>query len=381
MDTLNEALLETLVEPREGPLLSLYLPFPGTGIPRLALQWNNLIRKGMESLIRHGMAAREAEDLVALARDLVSRKDPRRPGVKGVAAFLGRGFSRAIRLPELVAETFWVGDCFHLVPLLSLLNRHQRFHLLALSPHAVRLLRVEGGMVEPVALPGLPADMKTALQGHDRDEYLGLHTTAAGAVAGHGAMFHGQAVGIDDEKQDKLLFFRMVDKAVHRALGNDAAPLVLATTLANQSLYRQVNTHPHLLENCIPGNPDRLKGDRLAQAGWERVQPLAAGKWAKPVKRVLGGLGLGHVEEDPAHLKAQARDGGVEILVLPGGEAGELALKADPHAAPCPLINQLASHVIAHRGLVVFGTRAEFEGHRLPCGLLRHGRRAASPVV
>ena len=381
MDALNEALMMELAGPRQGPLASLYLPFSGTGIPRLSLEWNNLIRKAVDCLRRQGLSDQEAEELIAPARLLITRRDPRRPGVKGVAAFLGRGFSRAIHLPEPVASCCLVGEEFHLVPLLYLLGRHRRFHVLALSSNSVRLVRVEGGLVETLELPGLAPDMRAALQGHDRDDYLGLHTTAAGAVAGHGAMFHGQAVGIDDEKKDKLLFFRMVDRAVHRALGNDGAPLVLATTHANQALYREANTHAHLLEECIPGNPDRVKADQLANAGFELVAPLAAEEWAKPVRRVLGGLGLGHVEEDPGHLKSEARDGGVEILVLPGGEKDGNALNADPHASPCPLVNRLIGPVLSHRGTVVFGTRAEFEGHRLPCGLLRHGRRAASPVV
>lgn len=381
MEMIRQELIAALATGRTGPLISLYLPFPARGIPRLWLQWRNLLRKVEGDLESRGMNDAEKEKLVGPARDLIGKKDPRLPGIQGVAAFLAPGFFRAVGLPEAPAASWLVGESFHLYPLVYLMRRHQVFHVLALSANGARLLRMEGGMATPVEMPGLPVNMREALRFHDRDDYLSLHTTAAGAVAGHGVQFHGHGVGVDDAKSDTLLYFRMVNRVVHQTLGNEAGPLVLATVRANHALYREVNTYPGLLDACLPGNPDRLKNGRLVQAAFALVEPVFRGENLKPVKRVLGGLGQGLVEEEPMHLRTQARDGGVEILVLPEKEAGQSPCTIDPHTEGCGLINSLISHTVIHRGLVVFAPAGQFDGHRLPCALLRHGRRAVHPVV
>ena len=381
MELICQELLCELASPRTGPLISLYLPFPARGIPRLWLQWRNLVRKVEKELESRGIHGEEKEKLLGPARELIGKKDPRQPGTLGVAAFLAPQFFRAVGLPEAPAATCSVGEHFHLYPLVYLMRLHQGFHILALRANGARLIRVEGGMATLVEMPGLPVNMREALQFHDRDDYLGLHTTAAGAVAGHGAQFHGHGVGVDDEKSDTVLYFRMVNRVVRQTLGNEAGPLVLATVKANLPLYREVNTYPGLLEACVPGNPDRLKNGKLVQAAFALVEPLFRAENAQPVKRVLGGLGQGLVEEEPVHLQGQSRDGGVEILVLPEEEAGQTPCGADPHTEGCALINQLISQTMAHRGSVAFASGQQFAGHRLPCALLRHGRRAVHPVV
>jgi hypothetical protein len=86
-------------------------------------------------------------------------------------------------------------------------------------------------------------------------------------------IFRGQGVGGDDTREQVLHYFRQIDKGLHELLRNETAPLALAGVAYLNSLYREVNTYPHLLDRGIAGNPDELKAETLHEKGWALVEP------------------------------------------------------------------------------------------------------------
>src|SRR5260370_40052374 len=86
-------------------------------------------------------------------------------------------------------------------------------------------------------------------------------------------IFRGQGVGGDDTREQVLLCFRQIEKGLQEVLRDETAPLVLAGVAYLNSLYRAVNTYPHLLDRGIAGNPDELKAETLHEQAWALVAP------------------------------------------------------------------------------------------------------------
>ncbi|MDO9586130.1 MAG: hypothetical protein Q7I93_06590, partial [Syntrophales bacterium] len=54
---------------------------------------------------------------------------------------------------------------------------------------------------------------------------------------------------------------------------NKSVPLVLAGVEHLFPIYKEANSYPHLVENGISGNPERLKAEELYEQGWKIVEP------------------------------------------------------------------------------------------------------------
>ena len=73
----------------------------------------------------------------------------RDPGL-GLACFSSPAFSLALRLPATPAPLVAVGGRFRVMPLLGMVGRCARFHLLAFSSNGARLLRCESGRARQI---------------------------------------------------------------------------------------------------------------------------------------------------------------------------------------------------------------------------------------
>ena len=75
-------------------------------------------------------------------------------------------------------------------------------------------------------------------------------------------MFHGHGIGVDDSKDNILRFFRAVEKGLQSQPVLKQRPLILAGVEYLHSIYRTVNTYPHLLETGVAGNIEKMSGSR-----------------------------------------------------------------------------------------------------------------------
>ena len=257
--TLSRESLQSLMEMQHGPCISLFLPTDRTGVegPQDQLRIRRLIREA-ESLLR-GKAqlhSAQVEDLLEPLRALLDDKRFWRHASDGLAIFRSPQVFRAFRLPSSFKEQVVVGDHFSLRPLLPLLTFDGRFYVLALSHNAVRLLACTHDSTSEGKLPEqVPASLAEFLRGEERANELQSHSSASFGTVGkggrHPAIFHGQGVGIDDEKDDLLRYFQHIDRGLYDLLRDETAPLVLAGVEYLFPIYQQANSYPHLLEQGI----------------------------------------------------------------------------------------------------------------------------------
>jgi hypothetical protein len=134
------------------------------------------------------------------------------------------------------------------------------------------------------------------------------------------AIFEGHGVGIDDAKDDLLLFFRQIDQALHPMLANSRLPLYLASVDYLQPLYRQVNTYPYLSRQGISGNPDRVLPAVLGERAWAMVEPVCKEKIGRAVQVFRQVASVGKASADPETVITAAYQGQLSCLFLAQGE-------------------------------------------------------------
>jgi len=199
------------------------------------------------------------------------------PG-NGLALFRSPDMFRTYWLPTSLKEQVVVTDHFYLKPLLPFIVDDERFYILALSQHAVRLLEATHYSVSEVDLPAaVPTSLAQALKYDESENELQYHSSSSGILRGKGGrratIFHGQGVGIDDSKEHILRYFHQINHGLHNLLRGEKAPVVVACVAFLFPLYREANMYPHLLGQVVPGNPDKLSAETFHRQAWPIIEP------------------------------------------------------------------------------------------------------------
>jgi hypothetical protein len=298
---------------------------------------------------------------------------------EGLATFVAPGVLRTFRVPLRLEELTIVGPRFYLTPLLQLLTGDGLFYVLALSQNQVRLLAGTRDHIAEVEFGG-PASLAEALQYDDPERQLQFHTGTPAAGDRRAAIFHGHGTGIDDAKINILRFFQQVDRAVTGLIKGAPLPLVVAGVDYLLAIYREANTHPSMLPEGIPGNPEGLRPDELHARAWPLVEPrfLSAREQAATRYREL--KGTGRTSNDVRDVLPAACDGRVEVLFVavgthvwgtfaPDARAVELG-EEDPGRIE-DLLNLAAVHTILTRGMVYAVPAAHMLDGALVAAVLR----------
>jgi len=367
MDIITKQDLTKLAGHSQPPCVSLYLPTHRGCSEQDPTQLKNLLGEAQERLMLSGTRRVEARELLKPARDLLEDGTFWKNQSDGLAVFLAPGVTRTLRLPLPFHSLAVVGPRFHLKPLLPALGDNGLFFVLALSQDKVRLFQGTHYNVHEVDLKGVPKSMKEALIRHDRDEPLEYHTQPALGYGRKGAIFSGQGVGIDDAKDDLLLYFRQIDAGLRDLLPEEHAPLVLASVEYLWPIYRKASTYPNLLAKGVAGNPDHLSAKQLHARAWPLVKPLFQAARGKAAERYLQLAGTGLASGDVGEIERAAHQGRIAVLFAPVDhehwgtfEPATAALtECEANTPGCEdLLELAAAQTLMHRG-TVYGVASE----------------------
>jgi Bacterial archaeo-eukaryotic release factor family 3 len=314
-DFSREALAE-LLRTDVRPTASILMPThrAGAEIRQDPIRLKTLVRGARHELERHGLEDGIAGRVLRPVEALLDDRAFWRHQDDGLALFAGSNFFRAYQVRWPLREAAVVGERFWVKPLLPALVTVQRFYVLALSQHAVRLVEATVGSASEIDLGDLPRNMDDAL-GFDRPEQnLQYHvvTTAGGE---RGAAFHGHLPGPEARKEACRQFFHQVDETVRRLMPDRQAPLVVAAVDYMLAIYREVNTHPGLIEDGLIGSPDGAAIDALAARAWEHVRPRLEASSREAVKRYEA-VGAGLTSTDLSTVLKAAAQGRVADLFI-----------------------------------------------------------------
>jgi hypothetical protein len=314
MNVLTRDSLNLLMAVHKGPCVSVFMPMhrSGSETQQDPIRLKNLIREAEGHLIARGLRTPEAKELLEPAERLLRDGLFRQHQSDGLAMFLSPEVFRYYLLPFVFKELVIVTDRFHIRPLLPLLSGDGRYYILALSQNKIRLLQGTRYSVNEVSLADVPENLAETLRDDDSWKDLQMHS----ALSGKGtlsAITHGEEV---DSKENIRRYFRRIDKGLHELLRNERAPLVLAGVDYLHPIYKEVNSYPHLMDEGIAGNPERLSAGELHELTWTIVKPCFQKAQQEAVNRYKEFASSGQASNGVRKIIPAAYHGRIELLFV-----------------------------------------------------------------
>jgi hypothetical protein len=272
---------------------------------------------------------------------------------------------QTFRLANRLSSAVEVGDRFYVKPLLRAISFPHAAFVLALAGGAVRLVEVQSdGPAYTVRVPDLPSSAADAAR--------------KASIADRAPK--GRIQGSEGQKVRLRQFARKVDRAVRGAAGGTELPVILAAAEPMATIYRSVNTYPHLVEEVIAGNPEDMSDDQLAAA----ARTVLDGVYARELGEVRELFETRRLQEraatDVATVARAATYGAVDTLVadidekVPGRvdeETGAVAF-ADDDASSYGVVDEIARRVLLAGGRVLAVRSAEVPDGGAVAAILRH---------
>ena len=363
MDLLANDYPDVILTERDAPCLSLYQPTHRKHPENLQdpIRFRNLIKQLTQSL-QQKYSAREIEPLLAPLHALADDVDFWNHTLDGLAVLAAPNFFRVYRLQRPVAELAVAADSFHTKPLLRIAQSADRYHVLGLNRHEVRLFEGNRDNLDDIELaPEVPRTIDDALDSDfERNRATRTHgPIRPGTMGRHGA----SDVKQDSIRSDTEHFFRAVDRGVLEHHSRPTGlPLLLAALPEHHHLFREVSRNPNLLAASIDVNPDDLTLDELCERAWGKVQPHYLDRLAGLLDRFHA---ASHREQATDNLAESAKAviaGRIHTLLLeaerqvPGrmdATSGEITLGKLDDPDTDDLLDDLGERVLATGGEVV----------------------------
>jgi hypothetical protein len=384
MDRFTHQDLQLLMEERDGPCVSIFMPTlrAGKETQQNGIRFKNLLRQAEERLGDHGLHQQEARTLLKPAQELMDNSEFWEHQLDGLAVFVAKGFCEQFRLPLDLEEMVITGGQFHLKPVLPLLTGDGRFYLLALSQNKVRLFRGSRQSIRELELEQAPTSLAEALRYDDPEKHLQFRTSEPSKQA---SMFHGHGGGsLEEQEKDQILrFFHQVDAGIHEHLAGKESPLVLAGVEFLHPLYREANSYPHLIKEGIRGNPDEARAEELHEEAWEIVEPFfqKAREDAHTIYKELEGNDPNRVSAKIDEIVSAAVFGRVDTLFVARGacqwgvfdaEANEVHLHEETEPDNVDLLDFAATHTLSNSGTVFVTENGELPANAPVAAIFRY---------
>ena len=337
---------------REDACVSIYLETtPLTQhIDTARTQFMNLFKSAREQLEANGIDKRRLAELDEHAGDLHDDDEFWRLQANSLAVLATPNTLRTFRLANRLSPMVMVSDRFHLTPLLRAITFPNAAFVLSLSENAVRLIEVFPDLApSEIKVPELPRNAASA---------VGKSTLNDRAPSGRIQGAEGQNVRLRQ-------YARQVDAALRPRLSGRDTPLILATSDRLASIYRSVNSYPHLLDEHIASATDRTSDAHIADVAREILDRQSAGEIQDLAALFNQRASANLATSDLSDAARAATYGAIETLLVdidsdvPGlvaEETGALKLDEAPSAASYDVVDEIAGRALAN-GARVLGVR------------------------
>jgi hypothetical protein len=211
-----------------------------------------------------------------------------------------------------------------------------------------------------------------------------LPTDAASAVGkasiGDRSM-SGRLQGSEGQKVRLRQYARAVDQALRGVLSGLELPLILAATEPLDSIYRGLNSYPHLVEPGIASNPDRMSDIELAAEARTVLDKVYADEIAAMGDLYEVRSSQGRVSSDIDTAARAATHGAVDTLLVDidaqvqgelHEETGAVTFSDGDDAETYGVIDEIARRVMLNGGRVLAVRDADVPGGGPVAAILRY---------
>jgi len=356
-----------LNEVRSDACVSIYLrTTPLTqDIDASRIELGNLARQAREQLVAVGLDKRRLAPLMEEFDALAEDEEFWRLQANSLAVLATPDTLRTFRLANHLTSLVEVSDRFHLKPLLRAITFPHSAYILALSENAVRLVEMHADL--PAATLKI-ADMPKSAAG------------AAGKSTLNERSPSGRIHGLEGQNVRFQQYARKVDAALRPFLAGRETPLVLAATGRLASVFRAVNSYPHLLPDGIENSPDRISDADLAQA----ARPVLDAAYAREVEELKAlydkRAGDGRATTDISDAARAATFGAVEILLVDmdavvagtiDEKTGAVSFAENPDANSYGIVDEIAGRAFSTGARVLSVRRPDIPNQKDLAAILR----------
>ncbi|MBS1677335.1 MAG: hypothetical protein JST08_08110 [Actinobacteria bacterium] len=360
--------IERLLERRGEGLVSIYLPTtPVTPVAdgdRIAFK--NLARDAVAELRAGGLPARELEEVESELDDLHDDDGFWTELSHSLAVFATAEGLRSFRLPNRLTAAVQVADRFYVKPLLRAVTFPQTAFVLALAEGSVRLLEVTPDLPTfGVKVPDLPSDA----------------ASAAGKSSITDRSPARRLQGTEGRKTLVRSYARAVDRALRPVLTGQSVPLILAAAQPIDSIFRAVNTYPHLAGPTIEGSPEGRTDAELGEAARPVLDHIYAEELRRLGDRFDERSAAGRTAVEINDLARAATFGAVETLFVDidsnlagtiDEETGRVTLDPDDQPGDYGVLDELARRTLLADGRVMAVRAADVPGAGAAAAILRY---------
>jgi len=365
-DIPTRAQLKQLLAARQPSSVSIYLPTnPASRGDAERIELKNLAAEAARQLREAGAARADVAAIDDELADLVDDDELWRHQARSLAVFLTPTTTTTFRLANNLEAIVEVSDRFHLKPLLRAVTFPHTAFVLALSQNSVRLLEIAPEL-EPAQIPvqDLPKDVASA---------VGKSSIRDRAPS-------GRVQGSEGQKIRMRQYARQIDQALRPLLNGLDVPLILAAAEPIDSIYRSVNTYPHLVETSLQGNPDASSDAALTGSARRVLDDLYAAELRTIQETYALRVSQRRASADIADVARAATYGLVDTVlvdideVVPGQideETGAITIDDADDAVNYGVVDEIARRVWLNDGQVLAVRRDDIPGHGSVAAILR----------
>ena len=308
-----------LWEKCDPPCLSLYQPthrdHPDN--EQDPIRFGNLV-KTLEESLGQQYASEEIQELLEPMLALAKDHDFWNCTLDGLAVLRSRNMFRVYKLQRPVSALAVVADSFHTKPLLRILQSSDRYQVLALNRHEMKLFEGNRDALDEIDTAGdVPRTLTEAL-GEELTDSRQTVSSYGGSGGGQSHMHHGHGGRKDELDQDAERFFRAVDRAVLEHHSRPSGlPLILAALPEHHHMFHELSHNPFLYSESLDVHPDALASvDELRERVWQTIEPLYLARLAGLVDTFGSNKPRGLAEDDLPEVARATVDGRVATLLI-----------------------------------------------------------------
>ncbi|MCC5954524.1 MAG: hypothetical protein JJU07_00380 [Natronohydrobacter sp.] len=368
VDIPTQSEISQIIATRGEALVSIYLTTtPETQhIDAARTRLKQLAGQAVAQLEEVGVAKRTIWPIEEQLHDLMDDDEFWRVQANALAIFVTPDSLRSYRLPNHLTETVQVSDRFHVKPLLRAVSMPQHAFVLALAENELRVIEVLGDQpAQELRVQGLPKDA----------------ASIAGTANVNSRSYSGRLGSGEGQKHHLRQYCRAIDAALRGLLSGRHEPLILAATDPLLSMYRSINSYPHLADSAITTSPVRIPAHELGSQARAILDEINAASVAAFGELYAARENEGRATTQVARAARAATFGAVDTLlvdmdsVVPGlvdETTGEITFDENDSAVSYGVIDEIAGRVIANGGKVIAVRRADIPQEAELAAVLRY---------
>lgn len=299
--------LTALLTDHKSPCISIYMPThrfrPDNG--QDPIRYRNILRDAENSLSQM-YPKQELRTLLEKFEALASDELFWKHRTDGLAILGSPDKFQIFELQTTVNELQVVADSFHIKPLIRALQSSNRYQVLGVNRHEVKLFEGNRDALDEVELAdGVPRTLEDALGSELTEPHVTVASYGKGVGGGATAMHHGQGQKKDEVESDNERFFRAIDRAILEHHSRPSAlPLILAALPEHHDLFHKVSQNPFLISEGVKLDPQSVSADRFRAEVWRVMEPRQqkqlqelVAKFEEAHSKQLGSADLGAVAQ------------------------------------------------------------------------------------